>query len=61
MDFTTNELETVINELEAVKSREKDPGTRSCLTIAQMILQEKMKQNMNAQVKEAFKGVVNND
>lgn len=60
MDYTTNEIEAVINELEAIRSREKDPGSRACITIAQIILQEQMRQNTKAKIMEAFKGVRTN-
>lgn len=60
MDFTNNEIEAVINELEEIKDEQKDPGRRACITIAQMILEEKMRKNTQAKITEALKGETNN-
>lgn len=57
MDYTTNELDCIIRELEAVKNREKDPGSKICLIIAQSIIEQKMKEQIR---KEALKGVRKN-
>lgn len=41
MELTVNELDCIMKELDAIKSREKDPASRICLILAKAIVQEK--------------------
>lgn len=58
--YTLDELDCVIRELDAVKNREKDPGSRICLSIAIGIVQKEMKKELSKKVKETIKGVKGN-
>ena len=60
MEFTNNEIEAVINELEEIKDEQSDPARRACIIIAQMILEEKMRKNTQAKIRESLKGETDN-